>query len=162
MINVKKLSVIGLILSLVFLGLSYLIEIVWHVTPCPLCLMQRLMLGFVCLVFLLQVLRQYYGRGIVSLLIVNVYFIGAGLALVIRQIYLQLTFVGQPETCLPGTYYMLQHFPAKIVLKAMLLGTGHCGEIEWHFLGISMAWWSLIAFISLLVIAIVQLTKNVK
>jgi disulfide bond formation protein DsbB len=50
-----------------------------------------------------------------------------------------------PE-CGPGLEFMLESFPLAQVLPMIFRGAGDCTVIEWTFLGLSIANWSLVSF----------------
>jgi disulfide bond formation protein DsbB len=136
------------------IGGALFLEHVLDLEPCPLCLMQRLWVGLVGVIACIAIvhgrhhLRYAIAAGIAAI-------VGAGFAL--RQIYLQHLPADQVPACGPGFEYMLDVFPASEVLKAMVLGTGNCAEVTWTFLGISIAGWSLAAFVWMLALAAVQI-----
>ncbi len=61
-----------------------------------------------------------------------------------------------PE-CGPGLSYMLDYFPLFDVVKLMLSGTGDCAKIDWIFLGFSIPQWTLLAFLMLATVSILQI-----
>ena len=52
---------------------------------------------------------------------------------------------------------MLETFPFAETLKVMIRGDGNCAEIDWSFLGFSMAEWALLWFVLFLLAALWQL-----
>jgi disulfide bond formation protein DsbB len=49
---------------------------------------------------------------------------------------------------------MLDNFPLSRVLKTLITGTGECAVVDWTFLGLSIAEWSLGCFAALFVYAL--------
>mgnify|MGYP000940838459 CR=1 FL=1 len=73
--------------------------------------------------------------------------IGAGVAG--RHVWLQSLPPDQVPACGPGFDYMIDAFPLSKALSMIFTGSGECAEVDWQFLGLSMPWWTLIAFIGL-------------
>jgi disulfide bond formation protein DsbB len=44
---------------------------------------------------------------------------------------------------------MLENFPLAQTLKKLVSGTGECAVVDWTFLGLSIAEWSLACFVAL-------------
>lgn len=127
--------------------------------PCPLCIFQRVGVIAVALVVLIAFLHgpKRIGVRIYAALAALAALAGGGVA--VRQLWLQHLPPDQVPVCGPGLDYMLDVFPLHEVLAKVLSGSGECAEVTWRFLGLSLAGWSLILFIVLLVIALVQLTR---
>jgi disulfide bond formation protein DsbB len=56
--------------------------------------------------------------------------------------------------CGPDLYFMFENFPLSRVLKTLITGTGECAVVDWTFLGLSIAEWSLGCFAALFVYAL--------
>lgn len=131
-------SVIGL------MGYGLYTQYFDHLRPCPLCMTQRV---FYCLIgaFALLGLIHLHGRRIYAFLIMLAAIGGAGAAG--RQTWLQHLPADQVPACGPSLEYMLSNFPFSEALQMLLLGDGNCAEVDWQFLGFSMAEWSLLWFV---------------
>jgi disulfide bond formation protein DsbB len=44
---------------------------------------------------------------------------------------------------------MMENFPLSRTLKTLVSGTGECAAVDWTFLGLSIAEWSLACFAAL-------------
>src|SRR5690606_11897415 len=84
-------------------------------------------------------------------------FAGAGAALAGRQVWLQHLPEDQVPACGPGLEYMLEAFPLSDVLLMMVRGTGDCAKVDWTFLGLSIAGWTLVWFLGFAVFALFQI-----
>lgn len=138
----KHKNWIGFFLTVVLIASALGLQITQHLTPCPLCIMQRLAFITIGLLFLLfALLPQRMGfirmQG-VFLTLVSAF----GLAVALRQIYLQHLPKDQVPACGPGLHYLLQLFPWSQALSLVFQGSGECAVIDWRFLGLSMASWS--------------------
>jgi disulfide bond formation protein DsbB len=49
--------------------------------------------------------------------------------------------------CAPGFTYMVENFPISKVLKMAFTGHADCAQVTWTFLGLSMPFWTLVAFV---------------
>ena len=49
--------------------------------------------------------------------------------------------------CGPDLYFMLENFPLGDVVQRLIRGTGECAVVDWTFLGLSIAEWSLAWFL---------------
>jgi protein dithiol:quinone oxidoreductase len=82
-----------------------------------------------------------------------------GAAVAGRQVWLQHLPPDQVPECGPGLEYMLEVYPLGETLAKILKGTGDCAEVDWTFLGLSIAEWALISFIVLTAVSVLQLWK---
>ena len=130
--------------------------------PCPLCILQRVMVIVTGLVTLIAALHHPGVRGI------RVYAIGAilaaalGAALAIRQLWLQSLPKDQVPACGPGLDYLLEVLPLTEVLNMILTGDGSCAEIAWTLFGISIPGWTLVGFIGLIAINVFQIVRPIR
>ena len=114
--------------------------------PCPLCIMQRVVVMSIAAVLLLAALHNPGGRGIrvYGVLVMLVAAIGAAIAG--RHVWLQHLPPDQVPECGPGLDYILEVFPLSEALQMVLHGSGECAEVLWRFLGLSIPGWTLVAF----------------
>jgi disulfide bond formation protein DsbB len=144
--------------TLVVAGTGFLLagalvmEHLFDMDPCPLCLMQRAWFAIAGLISLTALLHSPRW-GIYPLLTLLAAVIGAGFS--IRQLYLQSLPEDQVPACGPDMTYMLENFPLADVLAAMTRGTGSCAEVAWQF-GLTIPGWALVGFATIAVLAIVQ------
>lgn len=140
------------------LGIAYYMEHVMFLEPCPLCITQRIFFFLAGLTAFIAFLAnpQARGRRIYSFTSAVFAFAGAGFA--IRQLWLQTLPPDQVPACGPSLGYMLEVFPFRDVLQAMLSGDGNCAEKGWvdPILALSIPQWSLIGFIMLAALCIWQ------
>lgn len=128
--------------------------------PCPLCIFQRVAMITTGVIFLVAGLHnpRRVGRCIYAALAGLAALAGAGVA--IRHLWLQQLPPGQVPACGPGLNYMLEVFPLQDVIAMVLSGSGSCAEVHWRLLGLSLPGWSLIAFVLLVLLALVQLLRR--
>lgn len=152
--NAENLALWTLALSGALLFGALVMEHVFALVPCPLCLMQRIWF-FVAGLFAFVGLMHDPRWGIYPVLSIGASLTGAGFA--IRQLYLQSLPADQVPACGPDINYMLDAFPLGDVLAAMTRGTGDCAAVSWSFLGLSIPGWALVGFLALIGLCIWQL-----
>ncbi len=149
MISARSIFVLMLLACAGLLGFGYYLQYVTGLEPCPLCILQRLAFFALLAVSLVAAIhspgklgiRVYAGLGLLATTI--------GGALAGRQIWLQHLPAEQVPECGPGLEYMLDVFPVFEALRMILTGSGECAEIDWTFLGLSIAQWSIGWFVLL-------------
>lgn len=137
---------------------ALVMEHVFDLDPCPLCLMQRVWFAFAGLISLAALLHSPRW-GIYPLLTMLASVIGAGFST--RQLYLQSLPADQIPACGPDMSYMLDNFPLSDVLAAMTRGTGSCAEVAWQF-GLTIPGWALVGFLTIFVLAVLQLRAAIR
>lgn len=120
--------------------------------PCPMCIMQRYAFALAALIALIAALHGPGQRGVraYAVLIGIAALVGGGIAA--RQSWMQLNPPLIPE-CGPGLEFMLDSFPLAQALPMIFRGAGDCTVIEWTFLGLSIANWSLLSFSATVIFA---------
>lgn len=145
------------IFGLLMFGL-YLQHVV-GLEPCPMCIVQRYALMIVGLLALsgaavgatLQKPRAWQtglagAMGLFSML-------GGWVAL--RQTILQYEARSNPfPECSPGIEYLIEMHGLSNALPFIFKGSGNCASVDWTFLGLSIANWSLVNFAALILAAI--------
>lgn len=135
------------------LGTALVMEHVFGLAPCPLCLMQRIWVFFGALAAYVGLLHNPR-LGIYPLATIACSIIGAGFSL--RQLWLQALPADQVPACGPDLAYMFEAFPLTEVIAAMTQGTGDCAQVSFSFLGISLPGWTLLGFLVLSAAAALQ------
>ena len=147
-----NLTVIGALLC----GALFM-ELVLGMSPCPLCMMQRLWFALAGVIIFIG-LAHNPGWGIYPLLATAAATVGGGFS--IRQLWLQSLPADQVPACGPDLQYMLEVFPASDVLAAMASGTGDCAAISFQFIGITLPGWALLGFVAVAALCILQLRAS--
>jgi len=114
--------------------------------PCPLCILQRVAVFTIGLIFLVAAIFNPSGLGRRLIGLLTIISAAAGLAVSGRHVWLQGLPEDEVPACGPGLDYMLDTFPLAETLDMILQGSGECAEISWRLLGLSMPGWMLVIF----------------
>ena len=142
------------------IAVALYMEHVMGLEPCPLCMLQRLAVIAVGLTALAAALvgpRNWGvrvsggGIGLFSL---------AGMGVAWRQLWLQGLSPEEVPPCGPGYAYLRETFPLWDVIRMALEGSGDCAEVHWQFLGLSIAGWTFVFFVALLLAGVWLLIRG--
>jgi disulfide bond formation protein DsbB len=133
------------------LGFGFYLQYAQGLEPCPLCLVQR---AFFILVLLVLLAGSIHGRHPLPYGIAAALFAVGGVVTAGRQVWLQHLPKDRVPACGPDLYFMLENFPLSRLLRDLFRGSGQCAEVDWTFLGLSIADWSLAWFAALAVYAL--------
>ena len=136
------------------LGFGYYLQYFDNQDPCPLCLVQRGFYYAVLATFLVAALHLPRAAG--RKLYCAAAFLAAlgGLGVAARQVWLQHLPPDQVPACGPDLFYMIENLPIGRTLEKLFVGSGQCAEVNWRFLGLSIAEWSLACFAALALYAL--------
>jgi disulfide bond formation protein DsbB len=130
------------------LAFGYYLQFVVGLDPCPLCIIQRLLLFAVGVAFLVAAIHHPTGRfgaglygGVIALIA------ALGSAVAGRQVWLQHTPADQRPACGPALDHLLSVFGPIEGLRRVLRGSGECGEVDWTLFSFSIPEWTLAAFL---------------
>ncbi|HRP98087.1 MAG TPA: disulfide bond formation protein B [Rhodocyclaceae bacterium] len=115
--------------------------------PCPMCIMQRYAFVAVALVALVAGLHGPARTGSIVYGVVVALLAAAGGTVAARQSLLQRSPPDIAE-CGPGLEYLIDSFGVAEALPMIFRGAGDCAAIDWTFLGLTIANWSLLAFVA--------------
>ncbi len=145
-----------IVLTLACLGLlayGYYLQFARGLEPCPMCIFQRLCYLGIALISMIAAMHGPRGliRGCYAIAALLFALFGAGIAG--RQTWLQHLPADQVPECGPGLEFMLDMYPLSETIMRSLRGTGECASVEWRFLGLSIAEWSLLCFLTMIVVS---------
>ncbi|MFO7305243.1 MAG: disulfide bond formation protein B [Gammaproteobacteria bacterium] len=152
-------NVLGFLACAGLLAYALYAEHVLGLTPCPLCIFQRVAVMAVGVLFVVAAIHHPVHRGArVYGALIALAALG-GIAIAGRHIWIQAQPPGTVAACGADLDYMLEIMPLREVVAKVLTGSGECGTIDWTLLGLSMPWW---VAISLAVLAGYGLLVNVQ
>lgn len=128
------------------MALVYLLQYVWGLEPCPLCIFQRIALAvfaLICLVGWVHGSRGpmhhvYAGLALLAALV--------GALIAARHVWLMHMPPDQVPACGPGLDYLIRIMPLQEVVSTVLKGDASCATVRGSFAGLSLPTWSLIYF----------------
>lgn len=146
------------IFSLFGICVSLIMQYGIGLTPCPLCIMQR---TCIILIALTSGLGIYFPAFVKkkTYWCLQIFWLISGFFFVLRQLWLQ----ARPPThlgCMPELDILIAYFPLTEVIKTLFLGGLECAIVSFRFLGLSLAEWSLLYFITLTLFLIFLLRQK--
>jgi disulfide bond formation protein DsbB len=142
---------LGFLVCVGLMGYALYLQYVEGLEPCPLCMLQRVCVMAMGVVFLVAAFHNpgRVGAGVYALL--QLLIGGAGAAIAARQVWLQSLPKDQVPACGMGLNYMLETLPFTDAMRQVLEGSGECAEKGWEFLHLSIAGWTLVFFVAMIV-----------
>jgi disulfide bond formation protein DsbB len=143
--------------ALGLIGAALFMQHVVGLNPCPLCIFQRIAYFLLALAAGLAAWRtprasaRWFGVA------------GIGCALAgaaVAAWHVRLLQAPESLACGPGLHVMLENFPLTQVLPRVFAGSGDCTDASAVFLGISLAGWSLVGFLVLILASLAALARR--
>ncbi len=151
------LKLISGIISILLVILSVIIQEIFNLEPCPLCITQRVIFltsGITFFIFYFKPINKIIELSILGM--INL----IGLIFAIRHVLIQRKVINIPAECGIDLEYMFDNFPLREVFELIFRGTGDCSEIDWSFLGITIPEWSAIWFLILMAMTYTNYKRN--
>jgi len=155
---VNALGLLIIVAALLF-AVLYL-EGVLYLEPCPLCIIDRVVLTGIGVVFLLATLHNPARSGQRVYAGLNLLLAGLGSAVAGRHVWLQHLPADQVPECGASLEYMLETLPLHQTLQKVLRGSGECADVQWSLLGLSIPEQTLLLFAALAGIILLQLFRR--
>jgi len=158
MLKFRILYALGFMMCVVMIGTAlFFFQRFLGLEPCPLCILQRVVVISLGMVMLVAAIHgpSGWGNRIYGVLITLI--AGCGVAIAGRHVWLQSLPPDQVPECGPTLDYILETFPLSKALQLVLHGSGECAKVEWQFLGLSIPGWTLIAFSGFLLFGLLLL-----
>jgi len=141
-------NLVGFLVCAGMLAFGYYLQLVVGLDPCPLCIIQRLLLFAVGVAFLVATIHHPAGQlgarlygGVIALVA------ALGVAVAGRHVWLQHIPADQRPACGPALDHLLSVFGPIEGLRRVLRGSGECGAVDWTLLSFSIPEWTLAAFV---------------
>jgi disulfide bond formation protein DsbB len=128
--------------------------------PCPLCVVQRMIVIAMGVIFLVACLHNpgrigaavYAGLACVAG--------GIGVAVAARHVWIQAQPRGTVASCGMSLDYMLESLPFTDVIGKVFGGSGECAEAGWLFLDLGIPAWTLVFFVAMTVAALALVRRD--
>jgi disulfide bond formation protein DsbB len=149
----RPLFLAGFVVCALLIGIALYLQYAVGLEPCPLCILQRVTIMALGVVFVVAALH-HPGRTGRRLYAVLAFVLAAtGAAIAGRHVWLEHLPEDQVPACGPGLNYILENFPFTRALDIILRGSGECAEVTWRLLGLSIPTWTLAAFIAFMALS---------
>lgn len=154
MYRALNLVIVLAVVAAMLFAIFYL-EGVLYLEPCPLCIVDRVLLVLIALTCLIALIHN--SKGLFSWIYTSVAGLlsAIGVAVSARHIWLQNLPPDEVPECGPDLMYMLDVFPLADVIKRVFTGSGQCAEISWTFLGLTIPQQTLLLFIFLFLLVFI-------
>lgn len=149
----RALNGFGALVCAGLMGFALYAQYGLALTPCPLCVFQRIAVIALGAIFLVAALHAPGRTGSALYGGLMLVVAAAGMTVAGRQVWLQQLPADEVPACGPGLDYMLDVFPFTEALAMVFQGSGECAEVEWSLFGISMAGWVFVMLAALAVYA---------
>ncbi len=156
----RRILALVALISVGLLAFGLYLQHVVGLEPCPMCIVQRYALVLVAIVAgVTAALRSrgahVAGAGLMVLLA------GFGGFVAARQSWLQW-YPPEVVSCGRDIYGMIETFPLQRALPMIFRGAGDCSQVDWTFLGLSIANWSFLCFAFFLAVGAVLFVRQVR
>ena len=133
---------------------------VLYLDPCPLCIIDRVLIISMGVIFLLALIQNPARAGqriygIINLVLVILAMVVAG-----RHVWLQYLPPDKVPECGAGLDFMLETMPLNDVLVTIFKGSGECADIQWTFLGLSIPEQTILLFTGFLFLILIQIYRR--
>ncbi len=143
------------------LGTSAYFQFGLGLKPCPLCIIQRVIVVAFAVLFamgaLFRLARPIWSK-IQSVFVLLT--ASGGIATAWRHMTLQHLPPEQVPACGPGVDYLIENLPLRDALRQIFAGSGECVDVQWMFLGFSMPEWMLVFFSLFALVAIMNYKRT--
>lgn len=157
MFSYRSLAFLGLVICIAAMLFAVLyLERTLFLDPCPLCILDRVVIMSLGVIFLIAWLhgpRTIFSKiyGVLAIALSSL-----GIALASRHIWLQNLPKDQVPECGPDLYFMLDTLPLFDALRKTLTGSGSCADVSWTFADLTIPEQTLILFVVLLILSVIQ------
>lgn len=150
----------GFLVCIALLAAAYYFEYELFLDPCPLCIVQRvvvLAIGLLCLAALFA-RRTIWPLRIVLLLVLASSVFGIWVA--DHHVWIQgLPPEDVPSCSVLSLEQMVKTLPFNELLATMLKGNGSCAQVSWTLMSLSMPQWMLVVFSGFALVATLGLIR---
>jgi disulfide bond formation protein DsbB len=159
--NNRILNLAIFLFSVTTIGIVLYMEHVMLLSPCGLCISQRVFVIFCGTTCLISAIHNPSPHGQKTYAFVAAAMTIFGSYFAIRQIWLQHLPEDEVPACGPGLSYIYENFPFIETLSFLLVGDGNCAEVQYRFLGLlSIPEMALVVFVFLFSMCMYMAFRN--
>lgn len=151
---------IAFILIAILLGVTFYLQNFEGFAPCPLCILQRITLGLLGVIFFIGSVLTLKKIGKILLSTCASLITSLGIFLSGRQVWLQHLPPDKNADCGASLQYLIHVLPFDQAVSKVLQGTAECAQKGWEFLQLSLAEWSLICFVGFFIFCLFQMRRS--
>ncbi len=156
-VNVRQTLLLVCLVCVGLLAYGLYLQHVVGLEPCPMCIVQRYALVLVALVAGLSAMAARRGIHVTGAVLM-VLLAGFGAFVAARQSWLQW-YPPEVVSCGRDFYGMIETFPLQRAIPMIFKGGGDCSKVDWTFLGASIANWSFLCFVAVIVVSLVLIQR---
>lgn len=144
----RRCDFLGFLVAFLMVVAALSIQHLEQIKPCPLCVIERMVVFFLAIFFLIAVIHRTGGRwwqigfhGFGALLAM------VGMLISGRHVWLQyFAPKGDYAACGPDLRYMLEHFPLQRTVEFLLHSNGNCATVDKVIFNVSLSGWAFAYF----------------
>ncbi|MBS0286425.1 MAG: disulfide bond formation protein B [Proteobacteria bacterium] len=148
-ITIRPLYFLLLAFSLFLLGGSFVLQFLFHLEPCPLCIIDRVLVFILTIFFVIALWHNPKHRGQQVYSFIGFFIASLGILSSARHLWIIHLPPELAPDCGPGIDYLFGTLPPHEALLLVLRGSGECAVNKSAFLGFPIPGWTLISFILL-------------
>lgn len=147
-LTIRPLYAYLFIFCLFLLAVSFVLQFHFHLEPCPLCVIDRIIVFMLALFFAIGLLHnpKACGQKIYSLF--GFLLSSLGVVVCARHVWI-MHLPPEQVACSPGFNYLIDTLPPHEAILTILKGSGECAQHSAISFGLSLPMWTLIAFLIL-------------
>jgi disulfide bond formation protein DsbB len=151
----RQINFLGALGCATMMGFALFAQYGLHLQPCNMCILQRIAIIGLGLMFLIAALHNpaTLGARLYAALLGAVAI--AAVAVAARHIWMSMQPPGSLPSCGADFYTMMQMLPVTQVVEKIWNGGGECQLVLWRLLGLSMQTWVLIGATGLGLVGVV-------
>ena len=155
----RSLFLLAFLAGALTLGASFYLEFGALLRPCFLCQVQRIFLAAFTLINLAAAIHNPKRSGAYLYGLASMGSAMLGAITAVRQVLLQNAAPEQVNDCWPSLHYMIENLSLWQALQLSVKGTVDCVELNWTLFDLSLPEWSLLFFLAMLVLGIMQFSR---
>ena len=155
----RSLFFLAFLAGALTLGASFYLEFGASLRPCFLCQMQR---GFLVVFTLINLLAAIHSPKRSAIYLYGVASMGCallGAITAVRQVLLQNAAPELAGDCWPSLHHMIENLSLWQALQLTVQGSVDCMEITWTLFDLSLPEWSLLFFLGMLMLGVMQFSR---
>ena len=157
-LSVRQTLLAVSLVSIAMLAYGLYLQHVVGLEPCPMCIVQRYALVLVAVAAGIAASARARGVHIAGAVLLALS-AGFGAFVAARQSWLQW-YPPEVASCGRDFYGMIETFPLQRAIPMIFKGGGDCSKIDWTFLGASIANWSFLCFVAIVLTALWLLVRS--